>query len=177
MFTHFPKDPNFDGCQLTKTTHARCKNRSLKRTEEISPLTSFGDFLITAQNIESRRRVREMTTGPPSSCKRDIRIRYRMGSTNMRRKQHPSCGDSCSIPEDRNSLQTIQGSLFKSCQDVQWTHDTKTPCLSEDDKKGRNSSSDGSKCPTRTLVGLCDGLLLLRNGHDKMARLVVLDGS
>ena len=60
VFTHFPKDSNCELCNMTKTTHARCINRPLKRNDDIPPPTFVRDLLTADHNIlnlvdESRR--------------------------------------------------------------------------------------------------------------------------
>ena len=48
--------------------------------------------------------------------------------------------------------------FIKAFQDLQRTHDTHSP---RSTRQRRNSDSDGSEWLTRTMVGLCDGMLLL----------------
>ena len=95
------------------------------------------------------------------------------------KKQHLVCGDTCHHPKTWNTPQRHFEGVIKACQDLQWTHDAKYSSLFRNQRdrskscstsKRRNSDSDGSECPARSMVGQCDDMFsYLGNMHDKIA--------
>ena len=114
----------------------------------------------------------EMITGTLSSYKIDAHTGHRVAPRRamMHNKQQIVCGVSCLHSKSQEgSPQTSQISSSK-CQDLQWTHDTDTPHRSETNgiaERAVRRVKDGQRQRwpkvwlTQTILGLCDGMLLL----------------
>ena len=51
LFTHFPKDPECEICQMTKTSRARCSNNPDPRPDSFSKPKFFGDAITADHKI------------------------------------------------------------------------------------------------------------------------------
>ena len=105
MFTHFPLDPNWDVCRMTKINRARCKRRPLKSDDGISPATSFGDLITADDKIFNLDESRKITETPFSPGKGAQRQRQDAGEGWKRVRHSKTARVDANQPAPRDKLQ------------------------------------------------------------------------
>ena len=131
VYTHFPKDRNFEICQRTKITRAPCRRR---KGEAVPRADNFGDLItadhkVLSDNCESRNNhryavvVQDLATQwiQAYPCKTKTSQETQRSLQNF-------------LEPDRNPkvIYTDNSLEFgKACEDLSWNHCTSTPHRSE----------------------------------------------
>ena len=131
VYTHFPKDRNFEICKRTKITRAPCRRRNgeaVLRAEKFGGLIT-ADHKVLSDNCESRNNHRYAVVVQDLATHGSRHIRAK---PKLHRKPRETCKSSWSQIGSPTPIYTDNYLEFgKACEDLSWNHCTSTPHRSE----------------------------------------------
>ena len=172
IFTHFPKDPDWEVCKLTDTTRALCRNCPEARGDRIHLPQKIGDGkMVDSKVVKEEERI-SFYSIVAQTWRRTFFFLIQCYPTKNKIAQETMTNLQKFLPPDQKpGMINTETSLefIRACEDFCWNHDKSTPCRSETNEIAESAVRRKTGVPLlfwfsrvfRKVVGENDGMLLL----------------